>query len=163
VFEKVLLADNGAVLNLGRSTRLATPAQRRALAARDKGCVIPGCTRPASQCDAHHVVFWSRGGSTNIDELVLLCGPHHNAVHAGIYEIQMRDGIPYVRSRHTLGRQREWTRNRLHDHAKEASQLGAQLRLDHQLDLNPELLERLIPTNDQDSDPPDGEPPPSSG
>ncbi|HEX5532584.1 MAG TPA: DUF222 domain-containing protein [Actinomycetales bacterium] len=163
VFEKVLLAPNGAVLNLGRSTRLATPAQRRALAARDKGCVVPGCTRPANQCDAHHVVFWSHGGNTDIDELVLLCGPHHNAVHAGTLEIRMRDGIPYLRSRHTLGRQREWTRNRLHDHAREAAQLGAQLRLDHHLGLDPNLLGRLSPADDQDSDPPDGEPPPDPG
>jgi hypothetical protein len=147
------------VLNLGRSTRLATAAQRRALAARDKGCVVPGCTRPANQCDAHHVVFWSHGGNTNLDELVLLCGPHHNAVHAGIIEITIRDGIPYVRSRHTHGPQRQWTRNRLHDHAKHASRLGAQLRLDHQLHLNPHLRERLTPTDDPDSDPPDGEPP----
>ncbi|HEX5534302.1 MAG TPA: HNH endonuclease signature motif containing protein, partial [Actinomycetales bacterium] len=147
------------------TTRLATAAQRRALAARDKGCVIPGCTRPANQCDAHHVVFWSHGGNTNLDELVLLCGPHHNAVHAGIIEIQMRDGIPYVRSRTTMGRQREWTRNRLHDHAKHASRLGAQLRLDHQLDLNPHLAEQLRAVQGQggNSDPPDGEPPPDSG
>jgi hypothetical protein len=109
------------------------------------------------------VSFWSHGGNTNIDELVLLCEPHHNAVHAGIYEIAMRDGIPYVRSRHTRGRQRDWTRNGLHDQAKEASQLGAQLRLDHQLDLNPDLLERLTPNDDGNSDPPDGEPPPDPG
>ena len=159
VFEKVLLADNGAVLNLGRATRLATPAQRRALAARDKGCVIPGCTRPANQCDAHHVVFWAHGGTTNINELVLVCGPHHNAVHAGIYEITMRDGIPYVRSKRTYGRQREWTRNRLHDHAKQASELGAQLRLDHELGLDPDLRERLSPVKDANSGPPDREPP----
>ncbi len=46
ILSRVLLAPDGAVLNLGRATRLASGAQRRALAARDRGCVIPGCTAP---------------------------------------------------------------------------------------------------------------------
>jgi len=51
-----VLGGEGEVLDLGRETRLATTAQRRALALRDRGCVFPGCTRPSNWCQAHHIV-----------------------------------------------------------------------------------------------------------
>ncbi len=54
-----------AVLAAGRERRLVTPSQRRALDARDKGCVVPGCTVPARRCQAHHLVPWRFGGSTD--------------------------------------------------------------------------------------------------
>lgn len=67
----------GAVLCAGRTRRLASATQRRILAARDGGCCFPGCTRPASWCEAHHVIPWLLGGATDIDNLVLICGFHH--------------------------------------------------------------------------------------
>jgi hypothetical protein len=71
----------GHILDMGRSVRTATPAQLQALAIRDQGCVIPGCGRPPAWCDAHHLIAWIEGGLTNIDEMVLLCRPHHLALH----------------------------------------------------------------------------------
>jgi Domain of unknown function (DUF222) len=73
--------DKGQPLHLGRAVRHATPAQRRALAARDGGCVFPGCDRPASWSDAHHVPAWDEGGHTDIEHLALLCRHHHGVTH----------------------------------------------------------------------------------
>jgi hypothetical protein len=67
-------------LALGRSTRLATTAQRTALALRDGGCVIPGCGRPPSECQTHHVTDWAHGGRTDLDQLASLCWVHHRQV-----------------------------------------------------------------------------------
>jgi hypothetical protein len=98
-----VLAPNGAVLDLGRAQRLATPTQKTALLARDGGCVIPGCTVPGDACAAHHVVWWSRGGPTDLGNLALLCGRHHIEVHAGTWEIEMSDGVPWVLPPRWLG------------------------------------------------------------
>ncbi|HVE99436.1 MAG TPA: DUF222 domain-containing protein [Mycobacteriales bacterium] len=68
-------------LDLGRTVRTATPAQKRALAARDRGCVI--CGRPPRWCDAHHLVAWEDGGLTDLDNLVLLCRYHHHLLDRG--------------------------------------------------------------------------------
>jgi hypothetical protein len=70
-------------LNLGRSTRVISPAQRTALAARDGGCVFPDCARPLSWCEGHHLVSWLDGGPTDLANLALLCRAHHRAVHEG--------------------------------------------------------------------------------
>jgi hypothetical protein len=66
-------------LGVGRAQRLATPALRTALALRDRGCVFPGCDVAAHLCDAHHVRPWWAGGSTDVDNLALLC-PHHHGL-----------------------------------------------------------------------------------
>jgi hypothetical protein len=70
-------------LDLGRSTRVVTPAQRSALAVRDGGCVFPGCSRPLAWCEAHHLWHWLDGGPTDLDNLALVCRAHHRAVHEG--------------------------------------------------------------------------------
>jgi HNH endonuclease len=64
-----------------------SPAQRRALTHRDGGCVFPGCDRPEAWCDAHHLVHWTRGGPTDLDNLALLCRRHHVTVHEGGWRI----------------------------------------------------------------------------
>ncbi len=69
------------ILDASRSQRLVAPGQRKALAVRDRGCVFPGCDRPPEWCDAHHLTSWSRGGNTDVRNLVLLCGRHHTTVH----------------------------------------------------------------------------------
>ena len=66
-------------LGVGRAHRLATPALRTALALRDRGCVFPGCDVAAHLCDAHHVQPWWTGGTTDLDNLALLC-PHHHGL-----------------------------------------------------------------------------------
>jgi hypothetical protein len=68
-------------LNLGRSTRLANRAQRRALRALYPTCAIPGCPVRFEDCRIHHVTWWDHGGRTDLDDLIPLCGQHHHAVH----------------------------------------------------------------------------------
>jgi hypothetical protein len=93
--QRVVLDPNGAVLDVGREYRTATPAQFAALVARDGGCAFPGCTRPASWCIAHHVVHWADGGETNLDNLVLLCTHHHTVVHHHGWDVQLApDRLP---------------------------------------------------------------------
>lgn len=80
------LADTRVVpLAVGRTTRLATPAQRKALALRDQGCAL--CDRPAAECQTHHVTAWSEGGTTDLSNLILLCWAHHRAVDLNRFTI----------------------------------------------------------------------------
>ena len=69
------------ILDIGRATRIVPAGMRRALALRDGGCVT--CGDPASWCDAHHVTHWADGGTTTLENLVLLCPQHHRADHEG--------------------------------------------------------------------------------
>jgi hypothetical protein len=66
---------------VSRATRTIPPATRRALAARDLGCVAEGCGRPPDWTDAHHLKHWVHGGETTMSNLVLLCRRHHRMVH----------------------------------------------------------------------------------
>lgn len=77
-----LLGTDTEPLELGRAARYFTPGQKRALYLRDGGCTYPGCTMPAHWSDAHHVDYWSLGGSTDIGRSALLCARHHTKVHA---------------------------------------------------------------------------------
>ena len=101
--QTVILGPDRAVLDLGRTRRLATASQRTALVARDRGCVVPGCGMPPSACQAHHVRWWRHGGRTDLTNLALLCGRHHTAIHAGEWVLQMVDGVP-LRGRTVLDR-----------------------------------------------------------
>ena len=88
----VLTADrNGVPLHLGRSRRLASPAQRKALAIRDGGCTFPGCEHPAMWTDAHHVTAWEHGGRTDLDQLVSLCRRHHGIAHRAGWVLTLGD------------------------------------------------------------------------
>lgn len=77
----VIVDDAGAPLDVGRSERLFPPKIRKALAARDRGCAFPGCGRPVSWCDAHHIEPWGAGGNTGVDNGVLFCRCHHTVIH----------------------------------------------------------------------------------
>jgi Domain of unknown function (DUF222)/HNH endonuclease len=74
-------------LDIGRATRVVHPAQRMALAVRDRGCVFPGCDRPLAWCDAHHLQHWVHGGPTDLANLALLCRTHHRTVHEGGWQL----------------------------------------------------------------------------
>lgn len=76
-----VLGAGSTVLDLGYTERYFTPAQRRALIIRDKGCTYPGCTIPAQWCEAHHITHWCHGGPTDVSNGALLCGRHHTIVH----------------------------------------------------------------------------------
>lgn len=89
-----VLNASGGVAGYGRTRRFASVGQRRALAARDGGCSFPGCTMPASWCEAHHVVSWLDGGATDLDNLTLLCGRHHREFEKLGWECRMADGAP---------------------------------------------------------------------
>ena len=69
----MVLGSQSQPLDVGREHRLATPAQVRALRQRDKGCSFPGCDRPPSWCQAHHLRHWLDGGPTDLNNLALLC------------------------------------------------------------------------------------------
>jgi Domain of unknown function (DUF222) len=85
----------GVPLNVGREQRTVTVAQWAALIVRDGGCAFAGCTRTAEWCEAHHVVWWRFGGTTDLANLVLLCAHHHRAVHHHGWNIALgTDGIP---------------------------------------------------------------------
>ncbi|MGO0576855.1 DUF222 domain-containing protein [Ornithinimicrobium panacihumi] len=77
----MVLGSDSEILDQGRAVRLVTPGQRLALAKRDGGCTIPGCTVPSTWCDAHHVIHWGRGGDSDLSNYALLCPRHHTWVH----------------------------------------------------------------------------------
>jgi hypothetical protein len=91
----VVLGGAGEVLDIGRSTRVWTTAQRRAVAARDGGCVFPGCYKPIRATQVHHMRHWSNGGATSVDNGALLCLAHHRRVHLQGWDMRLaRNGLP---------------------------------------------------------------------
>lgn len=91
----VVLGGDGEVLDIGRTQYEFPPAIRKALTARDRGCSFPGCPVPAAWTQAHHVSWWSRGGTTAIGNGTLLCSHHHHLIHEGNWIIDMVRGIPW--------------------------------------------------------------------
>lgn len=78
---RVVTGPGGLPIDVGRASRTAPPALRRALVARDGGCRFPRCEKPPGWCDAHHLVQWPDGGRTDLDNSVLLCDRHHHTIH----------------------------------------------------------------------------------
>jgi hypothetical protein len=83
-----VLGTDSQPLDLGRTTRLFTAAQRTAMALRDRTCRAEGCTIPAPWSEAHHLVPWTKGGHTDLDAGVLLCSWHHHRAHDPTYTSQ---------------------------------------------------------------------------
>lgn len=83
-----LYGTKSCPLDVGRSSRVVTPAIHKALVLRDKGCRFPGCGRPASWTNAHHVIHWRDGGPTALWNMLLLCSFHHHKVHEGGWTIR---------------------------------------------------------------------------
>jgi hypothetical protein len=90
----IVMNGKGQPLDVGRITRTIPDGLRRAVAARDRGCAHPGCGRPASWCEVHHVVEWENGGPTRLDNLVMLCRVHHRQIHSTDWTVRIRDGLP---------------------------------------------------------------------
>jgi hypothetical protein len=84
-----MLERDGRPLSVGRRTRSVSPALRRALESRDRGCRFPGCERRRF-LHAHHIRHWARGGRTDLSNLLQLCGFHHRLIHEGGYTIEPR-------------------------------------------------------------------------
>ena len=90
-----VVVRNGVVLhapgelNLGRTTRLANRAQRRALRGLYPSCSIPGCTVAYDRCKLHHIIWWRNGGRTDLDNLLPVCSVHHAKIHHGDWIIEL--------------------------------------------------------------------------
>ncbi|WP_353807586.1 HNH endonuclease signature motif containing protein [Agromyces sp. SYSU T00194] len=95
--QAVAVDDDGRILQLGSPERCFTPHQRRAITLRDGGCLIPGCSVPASWCEVHHVVPDVDGGPTHPDNGVLLCWFHHRSIDTSGWGIRMQRGSPWIR------------------------------------------------------------------
>ena len=89
---RILLGSDSTVIDVGRAKRVISGPQRKALRVRDRGCVWPGCDRPASWTSGHHLVHWIRNGPTDLSNLTLLCYRHHWMVHEGDWQIIRSDG-----------------------------------------------------------------------
>ena len=107
-FQELALDAAGAIVGIGSVQRCFTPTQRRAIAARDGGCVIPGCRVPASMCEVHHVIPYRAGGATHTSNGVLLCWWHHVRIDTGPWQVLMINGVPHVRGPGVP----EWRRHR---------------------------------------------------
>ena len=88
----VTLTGNRQVLSTGRKKRQFSESLRRAILARDRGCVVPGCHWPAAWCELHHIKYWSKNGKTSIENGVMMCGHHHQALHAKMLQIERVNG-----------------------------------------------------------------------
>jgi hypothetical protein len=115
----ILFDDHGNAVNVGRTIRPFTERQRIAIAARDGGCMIPGCERPPSWTEAHHCDEWGKGGATDLTNGIALCRHHHMWLHntgrrieftGSGYQLHAPDGSRPQRlvSKHPFAR--EWAR-----------------------------------------------------
>lgn len=87
---RVITDGASQILDVGHTTRTIPRAVRRALRIRDRGCVFPGCSRPFSWTDAHHVIHWADDGPTALHNLVSLCRRHHRRVHEDGWTVDLR-------------------------------------------------------------------------
>jgi hypothetical protein len=81
--QRLLVSSAGEIVSLVSLTDQITPAQRRAVSARDRHCIAKGCTRPPAFCDVHHLTHREHGGKTEVGNLALLCRRHHVLWHRG--------------------------------------------------------------------------------
>ena len=88
---RILLGSDSTVIDVGRAKRVVNGALRRALNATQKHCQWPGCERTASWTQSHHFKHWTKGGQTDLENLVLLCHRHHWKVHEGGWQLVRSD------------------------------------------------------------------------
>ncbi|MFN2544696.1 MAG: DUF222 domain-containing protein, partial [Actinomycetota bacterium] len=95
---RVVMKGRSEPLDVGRRTPVWPPAIRAAVIARDKHCRFPGCDRPPSWCQVHHVQHWTAGGATSKANGLLLCTRHHDLVHPpGRFRLAIVDERPVFR------------------------------------------------------------------
>lgn len=90
VVSRVLMDGPSRVLDVGRATRTIPPPLRRAVVARDRCCIAPGCYAAPEHCEVHHVVFWEDGGETSLGNSALTCRRHHGFVHLRGWQVVVR-------------------------------------------------------------------------
>ena len=97
--QRVVVGGNGRIVGIGSPERCFTSAQRRAIAGRDGGCVIPGCHVPVGWCEVHHVVGHAQDPEgTHTDNGVLVCWHHHRTLDTSGWQIRFRDGLPQIKA-----------------------------------------------------------------
>lgn len=106
--QRVVLSADGRVRSLGTPERVFNKHQRRAIALRDGGCIIPGCRVPAGWCEIHHVTEYAIGGPTHTDNGVLLCWYHHRFLDRSGWSVRMNRGVPEVRAPGWCDATRAW-------------------------------------------------------
>lgn len=94
--QRVTTRRDGKIVEISTTERVFNRHQRRAIALRDGGCVIPGCGTPAAWCEIHHVLEYANGGPTHTDNGVLLCWFHHRFLDRIGWKIRMNRGVPEV-------------------------------------------------------------------
>jgi hypothetical protein len=94
-----VLGSNSEVLDLGRTTRTWTRAQRKAAKIRAGGhCESPKCRATIDRCDLHHEQHWANGGPTDTSNGIYLCAYHHWLTHHTNWTItRSNDGQVVVR------------------------------------------------------------------
>ena len=90
----VVLDGRSVPIDVGRSKRLATVHQRRALEAIHPTCAIPDCEVIFDHCNVHHIDYWAKsdsggGGSTDLNNMIPLCSRHHHAAHEGGWKLEL--------------------------------------------------------------------------
>ncbi|MGH3567422.1 MAG: DUF222 domain-containing protein [Pseudonocardia sp.] len=90
----IVMNGKGQPLDVGRITRTIPDGLRRAVVARDLGCAYPGCNRPPSWCEVHHILEWENDGETKLDNCAMLCRVHHRLLHHSEWQVRIHDGVP---------------------------------------------------------------------
>ena len=85
----VVLDGRSVPIDVGRSKRLATVHQRRALEAIYPNCAIPDCEVIFDHCNVHHIDYWENGGATDLNNMIPLCSKHHHAAHEGGWKLKL--------------------------------------------------------------------------
>ena len=117
-----VLGGPSEVLDLGRTRRLFTRAQKLALAERDGGCALTGCPHPPSYTEAHHIRWWNaHHGTTDLSNGILLCTTHHHRVHDDGWDIDIRNHVPYFIPPPHIDPHRRPRRGGQHHHAPGAA------------------------------------------
>ncbi len=111
----IIFGSASEPLDIGRASRTIPTGIRRAVVARDIGCVHPGCTAPAVWCQTHHVEDRADGGPTSLNNLVLLCPRHHWTVYHEGWRIEFHHGIPHVIPPPIVDPRQRPRRNTMHD------------------------------------------------
>ena len=117
--EPIVYDKNGILVQVGspqnRRKRLFDHLQRKAITARDGGCIIPGCTVPAYFCELNHVVPYSEGGDPVISNGCSICWWHHQGLdNLGGWRVRMTNGLPQVKAPHWLDPTDTWRQPQKH-------------------------------------------------
>ncbi|MGQ3384985.1 HNH endonuclease signature motif containing protein [Glutamicibacter sp. TV12E] len=111
---RVIFGPDGQPLDLGRSERFFTEAMKRAIFARDRGCIVPGCTAGPEMLEYHHDTWWEHGGGTSTRNGSCLCRAHHHAIHAKLLALVSIGGLAHIILPKHLDPLQRPQRNRIH-------------------------------------------------